>query len=152
MLAVLVVDPGAHATAFPGLDALVAATPPMAVGLAGVFALCMAVFVWGAAGSLLLSGGYGSDVARKAVALSVLALALVCLVCHETLSAQLFEALGLYVAGLGGTFAAIAAERLTCDEEFQGHDAVTSARVMALNAVHDTLLGRISGRGETGRV
>ncbi|MEX0343880.1 MAG: hypothetical protein AB3N20_03080 [Rhizobiaceae bacterium] len=149
MLSMLVAGKGT--TAFPGLSELVTIMPIISAGLAGVFALTSAVFLWTAGASFLIAGPEGARALQKAVTVAVLTLSLVCVVSHAIMSISLFEALGLYIAGLAGTFAAAGAETLLDSEEQAANDAAMPARVMALSAAHNSLLGQISGRIGPGR-
>ena len=151
MLSVLVAGKGTAAPAFPGLSEVAAATPMTAVGLAGVFALSSAVFSWTVGASLLISGPDSARTLQKAVALAVLSLLLVCVLSHAVMSIELSETLLLCVAGLAGTYAAAGTEALLVAEEPAANDAATPARVMALGAAHNSLLGQIIGRRGPGR-
>lgn len=151
MLSILVTGKGTIAAAFPGLNGLVSSMPTMSVGLAGVFALSSAVFSWTAGASLLIAGPEGARVLQKAVAVAVLTLSLICVVSYPIMSIELFEALGLYIAGLAGTYAAAGTETLMDSDEKAANDPAMPARVMALSAAHNSLLGQISGRIGPGR-
>lgn len=134
---------------FPGLLEQTSGSPGLFLGLAGAFALSAALFLWSMMAALALPAERAShlrDISGKAVALGGVSITFVFAVGVSNPSAALFQSSTLCIAGLAGTYAAIAAARLADNELETDRDGATSARVMALNAAHNSLLTRISGR------
>lgn len=135
---------------FPGLLEQAFTSPVLFVGLAGAFALSAALFLWSIIAAVALPAERASqlrDISGKAVAFGGLSITFVFAATAGSPSAALFQASILCIAGLAGTYAAIAAARLADNEHEGDYDGATSARVMALSAAHSSLLTRISGRG-----
>lgn len=142
---------GAVQGGLPGIAEFAAASPLIAIVLSSLFALCALLFVWAVLASLMLSGGDAPhlwDISAIAIAMAAVVLTLLVASTINIHSIALFEAVGLYIAALAGSYAAIAAERIATVDGAVDRDDAARARVMALSAAHNTLLTRISGRGD----
>lgn len=120
--------------------------------LGGTFALTATLFVWSAGLSAIgqMPGQRTDDITSKAIALGVLSTTIALVLGMSSASAALFQTIGLQIAGLAGTFAAIAGSRIVDTESYPESDRVVSARVLALNAAHSSMLARLSGRDHRG--
>lgn len=138
----------------PGLGEAVSARPFLNVAFVAVFTLSAALFLWCIFASVLLSGENRHqfrDVTGAAFSIAAAAMTMVLASAVTVPSTALFQAIGLTIAGLAGSYAAIAAERIAEQNDEIEHEGQTLARVMALNAAHSSLLARFSGRdGNTG--
>lgn len=119
--------------------------------LATALAAVSLLFVW--AGITALFGGGerdGDDAARIAVAAAILLLTALLVAGSLSHVDGLAGVVALYVAGLGVSYIAAAAERAVRRSLGDTALAAKGARQMALGAVHDTLLDRYSKRAPHG--
>lgn len=121
---------------------------------AGLFALVAALFLWMFLTAFFgdhATSGAGEEVARMAVGLAMVVLALVLVVGGLVERAQgVFIAVAVILAALAGSYLVVAAERLRSVlwTEPESDDIRAAARLMAAGAAHNSMLDRLSGRSD----
>lgn len=145
------------ANLFGMLGAPVAETAghPTAAGLFAIlFALVAALFLWMFLTAFFgdhATSGAGEEVARMAVGLAMVVLALVLVVGGVVERARgVFIAVAVILAALAGSYLVVAAERFRSVlwTEPESDDIRAAARLMAAGAAHNSMLDRLSGRSD----
>ncbi len=142
------IAPGVFSSGFPGLSDALSTRPFFMLALSAAFALTAALFLWSALSALLLSGKSERqfhDIPRHAFASAGVTVTAAFIVAATHPAAALFQSISLVVAGLAGSYAAIASEGLARTGESPEAEENTGSRMMALDAAHTSLLERVAG-------
>ncbi len=134
---------------FPGLLAGIAVWPDTIIIFLVLFTLTASLFLRVALSALMLPGDpsrHYRDTGGPAFASAILGLVLVLIAASFNPATALFQSLGVAIAGLAASYAVFAAERITKKSEEICLEGKNVARIMALDAAHNALLARFSGR------